>query len=71
MTWLIRIPEGGRIPQGYGVAWLESWGCWAVCLPLGLNVLVGWGREAVIWMKCRAYPHLWADQLDRARREGT
>ena len=56
MMIIKRIPEGGLIPRGYGIAWWEDIHMRAVLLPMPLNVVVGWARQGLIWLKCYAYP---------------
>jgi hypothetical protein len=51
MRFRIEIPEGGLIPQGYGVAWRAMDRAVIVCLPLGLNVLAAWGRRLLHWLR--------------------
>ena len=36
------IPEGGRIPKGYGVAWRANFGMKVICYPIILNVIIRW-----------------------------
>lgn len=42
--FMVKVAQGQQIPAGYGVAWLQR-GDVALCLPLGINVLAGFGRR--------------------------
>ena len=47
MDWfVIKVPEGQGIPRGYGIAYQN--GPEAVCLPIGLNLVVGFVRR--LWI---------------------
>lgn len=46
IRWRIEIAEGECIPDGYGIAWRRYDRLTAVCMPVGLHVLVGTLRNA-------------------------
>lgn len=66
MTIVKRIGEMGTVPRGYGVAWMEMCSASAVCLPIGLHIVVGIARAAYLKFK------MWhvTDARERAWREG-
>lgn len=49
---LVRVvPQGQRIPPGFGVAWVRWDTGDAVCMPVPLNIVAATGRRAWAWLK--------------------
>jgi len=49
--FFILIREGSELPTGYGVSYRDWKTYRAWCCPMPFNLLVGWGRAAVLRMK--------------------
>lgn len=64
IEWVKRIPEGGYLPDGYGIAWRDWDRHGAACMPIPLNVIAGWGRR--LWIELR---HGLRVGVDRQARE--
>lgn len=58
-------------PRAYGRAWITyEWGRQlAVCYPVPLNLIVGWARNAWLWMR-HGTPGVDIVSLERARSQG-
>lgn len=53
MLILKYIREGERVPNGYGIAWLQMDYCRSVAAPVPLNWILGCARRAYFWMAYR------------------
>lgn len=65
ISWreLVRLPvsctyleEGYRIPRWYGIAYRDFQADRYVCFPLGVNVIVHYGRRVLHWLKVKRKP---------------
>ena len=64
------VPEGGAVPQGYGVAWRYNRHMTVTCYPVPLNLIVRVYHTAMGWLKFKLWPSKYETDLIKAHTEG-
>ena len=66
LGWLVVHPEGDEVPPGYGVAWrsVDYYSSNIYLIPVPFNLIVGYGRKGILWLKFKATPK-WQREIDR------